>query len=247
MVVVFIMRTSDKLLILSVSTVVLYWVVIIVIPDAVSPIVAVYDWLLDFTSFAGYQGSLLISFLGNATILFPFPYVGVPFILGGLRDGLTNEFLFDPWLVGLVSGLGAMLGEMTGYAVGYGGGSLIEAEQRNSFRDFVQQYPRLTPVVLWFLAATPIPDDILVVPLGAAKYSWWKVAMPQLVGKSMFLVAIAWTGKLGLSWIGDLLGGLDPTSVITKSVEVAGFLLVILAVYAMVRVDWAGMSRKVRH
>jgi membrane protein YqaA with SNARE-associated domain len=238
------MRTSDKLLILSVAAVVLYWIVIIVVPDAVSPVVAVYNLLLDFTSFAGYQGSLLISFLGNATILFPFPYIGVPFILGGLRDGLTNEFLFDPWIVGLVSGLGAMLGEMTGYVVGYGGGSLIGAEQRNSFGDFVQQYPRLTPLVLWFLAATPVPDDVLVVPLGVAKYPWWKVAIPQFVGKSMFLVAIAWTGRLGLSWIGDVLGGLDPTSAITKSVEVAGFLLVVLALYVMVRVDWAGVSRR---
>ena len=241
------MRTSDKLLILSVSIVVLYWVVTILVPGVVSPVIVVYNWLLDFTSLAGYQGSLLISFLGNATILFPFPYVGVPFILGGFRDGMTHEFLFDPWLVGLVSGLGAMLGEMTGYAVGYGGGFLIEAEQRNSFRNFVQQYPRLTPLVLWFLAATPIPDDVLVVPLGAAKYPWWKVAIPQLVGKSMFLVAFAWTGRIGLSWIGDLLGRLDPTSVFTKSIEVVGFLLVILAIYALVRVDWSEVSGKLRH
>jgi len=246
MVVVFRMRTSDKLLILSVSTVVLYWVIIIIIPDAVSPVTNVYDWLLDVTSYAGYQGSLLISFLGNATILFPFPYVGVPFILGGLRNGLTNEFLFDPWLLGLVSGLGAMLGEMTGYVVGYGGGAMIEAEQRNSFKDFVQHYPRLTPIVLWFLAATPIPDDVLVVPLGAAKYPWWKVAIPQLLGKSVFLLAIAWAGRLGLSWIGDFLGSVDPTSIVTKSAEVAGFLLVIFAVYTMVRVDWAGVPRRVR-
>jgi membrane protein YqaA with SNARE-associated domain len=212
----------------------------------VSPVIAVYDLILDFASLAGYQGSLIVSFLGNATILFPFPYIGVPFILGGLRDGLTNEFLFDPWLVGLVSGFGAMLGELTGYAIGYGGGSLIEVEKRNSFRDFVQRYPRLTPIVLWFLAATPIPDDVLVVPLGAAKYPWWKVAIPQLVGKSMFLMAIAWTGRLGLAWIGDFLGGLDPTSVVTKSIEVAGFLLVILAIYIMVKVNWPEVSGKLR-
>ncbi len=240
------MRTSDKMLILSVSTVVLYWVVTILLPDSVGPLIVAYDWLLDFALFAGYQGSVLISFLGNATILFPLPYVGVPFILGGLRDGLTNEFLFDPWLVGIVSGFGAMLGEMTGYAVGHGGGSLVDTEQRNTFRDFVQQYPRLTPVVLWFLAATPIPDDLLVVPLGAARYPWWKVAIPQLVGKSMFLVAAAWAGRLGLSWIGDFLGGSDPTGIVTKSVEVAGFLLMIFAVYAMVRVDWSEASRRLR-
>ncbi|MHA2432080.1 MAG: VTT domain-containing protein [Candidatus Thorarchaeota archaeon] len=240
------MRTSDKLVILSVSIVVFYWIVAIGIPGIVSPLIAVYYWLLDFTLFAGYQGSLVISFLGNATILFPFPYVGVPFILGGLRDIVTDAFVFDPWLVGLVSGLGAMLGEMTGYAVGFAGGALVEEEQRNRFRDFVLQYPRLTPLVLWFLAATPIPDDILVVPLGAAKYPWWKVALPQLVGKSMFLATIAWTGRFGLSWVGEFIGGLDPTSIMTKSVEVVGFLLVILAVYFMVRVDWSGMSRKLR-
>ncbi|MFQ5833794.1 MAG: VTT domain-containing protein [Candidatus Thorarchaeota archaeon] len=238
------MRRSDKLLVISLAAAALYWMLTIVIPGIASPLIAAYYWLLDFSVLIGYQGALVVSFIGNATILFPFPYIGVPFILGGLTDSITDAFVFDPWLVGLVSGAGAALGEMTGYLLGFAGGSLIDEDQRTNFRDFALQYPRLTPFVLWFLAATPIPDDVLVVPLGAAKYPWWKVFLPQIIGKSMFLAAIAWAGRAGLSWIGDLLGGMDPIGPFTKSIEVAGFILVIFAVYLLVRVDWSGLSGK---
>lgn len=238
------MRRSEKLLVSSLAAAVLYWIVAIAIPDLESPFIAAYHLLLEFSLLVGYQGALLVSFIGNATILFPFPYVGVPFILGGLRDSTIDTFIFDPWLVGLVSGVGAALGEMTGYLLGFAGGSLIREEQKTGFRNFALQYPRLTPVILWFLAATPIPDDMLVVPLGAAKYPWWKVFFPQLIGKSMFLASIAWAGRAGLSWIGDLIGGLDPTSPFTKSVEVAGFILVVFAIYLFVGVDWSGLSKE---
>ncbi len=236
------MRRADKLLVISVAAAALYWILAIAIPGMASPFIAAYYLLLDFSLLVGYQGALVISFIGNATVLFPFPYVGVPFMLGGLRDSISNAFIFDPWLVGLISGAGAAMGEMTGYLLGFAGGSLVDDEQKTGFRDFALQYPGLTPVILWFLAATPIPDDMLIVPLGAAKYPWWKVFLPQFIGKSMFLASIAWAGRAGLSWIGDLLGGLDPTSPITKSVEVAGFILIVFAIYLLVGVDWSGLS-----
>jgi uncharacterized membrane protein YdjX (TVP38/TMEM64 family) len=92
--------------------------------------------------------------------------------------------------------------------------------------------------VLWFLAVTPIPDDVLVVPLGAAKYPWWKVILPQFIGKTMFLTAIAYSGRLSLGFVESIIASMDPTSVISRLIEVSALLLVILAVYALVRIDW---------
>jgi membrane protein YqaA with SNARE-associated domain len=233
------MRKSDILLLISIVALMLYFLLSIIIPDLVSPIVIIYNWLLDVSLALGYSGDLLISFLGNATVLVPFPYMGVTFILGGLTDETTSEFLFDPWLVGLLSGLGAVLGEMTGYLIGYSGGQLIDKNQRNAFRDYVNEHPRATPFVLWFLAATPIPDDVLILPLGAARYPWWKVMIPQFIGKTMFMTVVAWSGRIGLSIVGTLIGNTDPSSIVSRGVEIASVLLIVLAIYVLVRIDWA--------
>jgi membrane protein YqaA with SNARE-associated domain len=236
------MRKLDLILILAVVSLFVYWILIIINPLILGPFHAAYDWFLDFSVLLGYPGAFIISLIGNATILLPFPYIGVPFILGGVQTVPSGPFIFDPWLIGLVSGIGATIGEMTGYAIGYAGGELIKEEQRSRIRDLALQHPKLTPFLLWFVAATPIPDDVLVVPLGASKYPWWKVLAPQLIGKTMFLTGIAWAGRLSLSWIGNLLIG-DPTSLLSKSIEVVALLLVILAVYLMVRMDWTSYSR----
>ena len=216
----------------------------VLVPGLVSPFGVAYIWLLDVSLVLGYLGAFIISLVGNATILFPFPYVGVAFILGGLRNELTTTFLFDPWVIGVVAGAGAMLGEMTGYFIGYGGGRLIDQNQTNSFKLFVDAHPRATPIVVWFLAATPIPDDVLVVPLGAARYSWWKVALAQLIGKSMFLTAIAWSGRIGLDFIGTILGNTNPLSILSRMIEVVSVLLVVTAIYLLVSIDWNALIDK---
>ncbi|MFW9809268.1 MAG: VTT domain-containing protein [Candidatus Thorarchaeota archaeon] len=229
-------KRADKLLIISVSFLFVYLVVGMVYPTFSSPFAAAYNVLLNLSLSIGYPGTFIISILGNATVLFPFPYIAVPFIMGGLTVG--SVFVFNPWVIGIVSGIGAMLGEMTGYFIGYGGGSLINEDQRTKFKMFIESHPRATPIVLWFLAATPIPDDILIIPLGAARYPWWKVAVPQLVGKTMFLMGIAWAGRFGLEFIGLLFGGTDPLSLFSRVIEVVALLLVVVAIYIVVRIDW---------
>ena len=237
------MRNSDRLLLLSVVVLLVYFVLSILFPGLVSPFGVTYSLLLDFSLILGYPGAFLISVIGNATILVPFPYVGVAFILGGLREGMV--FVFDPWLIGIVSGIGAMIGEMTGYFIGYGGGKLIDESQTSAFKKYVDAHPRATPLVIWFLAVTPIPDDVLVVPLGAARYSWWKVALAQLLGKTMFLMGIAWSGRFGLDFIGSILGSTNPTNIFSRLIEVSSVLLVIFAIYMLVRIDWTNLvSRK---
>ena len=232
------MRNSDKLLIISISLLLVYFVVGILYPSLVSPFVVAYNFFLDASLVLGYPGALIISFIGNATILFPFPYIAVPFILGGITNEVTSVFVFDPWIIGLVAGFGAMLGEMTGYFIGYGGGHLIDPDQRNGFKEFIESHPKATPLVLWFLAATPIPDDILIVPLGAARYSWWKVAIPQFIGKTMFIMVIAWAGRIGLEFMGTLFGGTDPLSLLSRVIEVTVLLMVIFSIYLLARIDW---------
>ncbi len=235
----------DKIDILMISTSMAlagYWFITFCFPDIISPMAAAYDWLVDISLTMGYSGSFIVSLLGNATVLVPFPYVGVPYILGGLKDPNTSQYLFDPMIVGLAAGAGALIGEMTGYLAGYIGGSLIRDDKRSSFLQLVEQHPRLTPIVLWFLAATPIPDDVLIVPLGASKYPWWKVAIPQFIGKWMFLTAISWAGRLSLSFVEAFVVGASSGGVIGRTVETISMLLVVLVLYIIVKFDITKLS-----
>ncbi len=236
------MRKVDGLLILSIALLAVYFVLSLVVPDLASPINVIYDWAFDMSMALGYFGAFLISFIGNVVILFPIPYMLFPFVLGGLTDNTTGQFLFDPLIIGIISGLGAMIGEMTGYLLGYGGGQLIEEDQRNSFRDYIDTHPRATPFIIWFLAVSPVPDDFLIIPLGAAKYSWWKVAIPQFIGKSMFMVAAAWAGRYSVEYIEVLLRNSGTLS--SKIIEVLAMLSLIIGLYALVRYDWTKLMTK---
>ena len=237
------MRKADGLLVLSITLLSLYVVLSFLLPGMSGLTVYLYELVLNISLLLGYPGAFLVSFLGNATVLIPFPYILTSFILGGLTDEITHVFVFDPLLVGALSGIGATLGEMTGYIVGYTGGNLIDETQRSGFRRYAETHPRWTPFVLWFLAVTPIPDDVLVVPLGAVKYPWWKVIVPQLLGKTMFLTAIAYSGRLGLGFVESIIDSMDPTSIISRLVEGSALLLVIVAVYALVRADWRTLGQ----
>jgi membrane protein YqaA with SNARE-associated domain len=236
------MRKSDKLLIISLASLAVYFVLSITIPSFTSPFIIAYNWLLEISKVMGYFGPFIVSFLGNASFLFPIPYMMVTFFVGGFIDPNTGLFLFDPFLVGIISGLGATLGEMLGWLLGYGGGQFIEENQRTAFSDYIETHPNATPIMIWFLAITPVPDDFLIVPLGAAKYPWWKVAIPQFIGKSMFMIMAAWAGRLSLGFFEIFLG--NPASITSKTIEVLAILLLILGLYVLVRIDWKKMITK---
>ncbi len=230
-------KRIDQIFLMTIIGVLLYWVIILIFADLTGPLVSIYYWIQGFSVLIGYPGAFLISFIGNVTVLFPFPYIAVLFLLGGASAGPLGPFYFDPWLLGLFGGVGATIGEMTGYLLGRAGSTYVRSDQTSGFLKYVQKYPRTTPLIIWFLAVTPAPDDMLVIPLGIAKYPWKKVLIPQLLGKTMFLMGIAWAGRLGLSWIESILIG-DPTSPITKSVEVVALLLLVIGIYLVLRLNW---------
>ena len=232
------MKRLDQVFGFTVIAIMVYWVLIMIFPDMSGPLVSIYYWMQGLSVLIGYPGAFIVSLIGNVTVLFPFPYIAVLFLLGGAKVGPVGPFFFDPWLLGIIGGLGATIGEMTGYLLGRAGSKFVRADQSSGFLRFVQKYPRTTPIVLWLVAVTPLPDDVLVIPLGIAKYPWKNVLIPQFIGKTMFLIAIAWAGNLGMSWLESILIG-DPTNPITKSIEVVALLLLVIGVYIVLRMNWS--------
>jgi uncharacterized membrane protein YdjX (TVP38/TMEM64 family) len=238
-------RRADQVFIVTMSIVFVYWIVLLLSPSIVSPLSQFYEWVSGAAIILGYPGTFFVCLLGSASVIVEVPFAGVPFVLGGLREGgLTGPFIFDPWLIGVLSGIGATIGDMTSYALGYAGRRLVDESSSKGFSKFIEDHPRATPLAIFVLAATPAPLDPAVVTLGVARYSWWRLFWSCLIGEVIFLTVVSWAGRFSLDWFLGLLGVGGPVTPISATIEVLGIILLILAVYLAVRIDWANIRKK---
>jgi membrane protein YqaA with SNARE-associated domain len=193
------------------------------------------DWLgqtswhvQQFALREGYWGGFVITAVSNAALVIPIPYGTVLFVLGSI--GL------NPWLLGLITGFAAGLGEVVGYSVGRGTGALVSAEQKERFRrinELVSRHPRLTPLIIFMLGVLPIPDDILLIPLGMIKYPFWKTIVPCLLGKFIMTTTFSVAGKYSLPALRNLLG--------SESGFWSGIIIValtVLMIYLTIKIKW---------
>jgi membrane protein DedA with SNARE-associated domain len=92
-----------------------------------------------------------------------------------------------------------------------------------------------------FIAAlTPIPDDIVYIPLGLAKYNPWKFATATFAGKFLMNESIVWGSIfLGRPFVENILASdtVDQTSLIIAAI--VSTIVLGIVVYFSLRIDWA--------
>ena len=182
-----------------------------------------WSWMDRVVSTYGYIGFFIISIFGNLTVIFPVPYTITIYAAGGR---------LDPLLLGLVCGLGAGIGEFSAYLVGRGGRELVEEKygrRLESMKRLIQRYGALAIIVF---AATPLPDDLLLIPLGLLRYDLKKALLACLLGKWLMCTTIAYAGRFSYELILKLFKGGGPLSM------VIGLILLALMLVAMLRIDW---------
>ena len=161
------------------------------------------EWANAFVLAWGYLGLFVVEIVGSMSIILPAPGFAVNFILGGVPG-------FNPWLVGIVAGVGSSIGEMTSYLVGMGGREVIEEKYRKRLkkaREWMEK--RGAFVVIIVFAATPLPFDIVGILAGMSRYNFKKFYVATLIGKIIAGCALAWAGYYSVGWI---LGAFDPAS-----------------------------------
>ena len=144
----------------------------------------------------GYIGVFLISIVGNATVVLPTPSLAIVFAGGSV---------LNPFLVGLVAGVGEPLGELTGYMAGYAGSAVVEDNPRfQRVRDLVERHGFLTLLVL---SSIPNPlFDLAGIAAGMARYPVLAFLLPCWIGKTIKATAVALVGSLSLDWVMGWLG-----------------------------------------
>jgi membrane protein YqaA with SNARE-associated domain len=179
--------------------------------------------MADLVTNYGYAGAFFISIFGNFTIFFP-----VPFTITIYAFGAT----LNPLLLGLVCGIGSTIGEASAYFVGVGGRKVIEGryeERLESAKRLIQRYGAM---IIFLFALLPLPDDIILIPLGVLRYDLKKALGAMFLGKTIMLTFVAYAGRYSYSFVKDIFesGGVFG--------GVASVALLVIILVAMMKIDW---------
>lgn len=181
----------------------------------------------------GYLGAFLTALVGNLTVVIIFPYTILIFFLA--TTGL------NPWLLGLVTGLGAELGELSGFFLGRIGAGAVERRRPQEYaalKSLIERRPAFIPVLLFVFSLTPMPDDVLFIPLGMLRYPTWKLIVPSLLGKICAGLIIALSGR-------TLETALETAAIRQAWLYQFGALaLLAILMYAIAKVPWNSMLRR---
>ncbi len=189
---------------------------------------SIWQLLLQYS----YFGVFLISFIGTASIIIPVPYTLIIFSLS-----LTGQW--DPILLTIAGGIGSAIGELTGYALGYFGRRIMSEERQRKMTFLVKLFDRYGPLAIFAFALTPLPDDLLFIPLGILKYKLYKVFIPALIGKLLMIFLLVNFGALAGDVILLIFG--ESGNLIGMVITTVLLIIVIIALY---RIDWEKVLQK---
>ncbi len=171
----------------------------------------------------GYPGAFILSVVANATIILPVPYALAILTLGAILDPL--------WL-GLVSGVGAAIGEMTAYALGYAWRGALTEEKKAKLEKAKRLIGDSAALTIFIFSATPLPVDVISIPVGMLGYPAWKTFLAFLAGKTVLCLTIAYFGGIFRIW-------LSLASEVGGVWGIIGTLTAIIALVALVLlIDW---------
>jgi len=216
---------------------ILPWLIGVSLSDLMN---AIIDFTVAFVGPLGlFIGVFFIGIFGNFTVLFPIPYQAVLLFIA-LQDWFT---LTDALLVALMAGLGATIGEVVAWLLGRSQTEALEdSSTGRRIMKIREQAERGYGGILVFLyAATPLPDDILLIALGAMKYPLWKTVVACSLGKivlCLFVVFGAQLPFLRLILVQMFGGGSDP---IRETLYLVVGIAVILLIFF---VPWSQYGRR---
>ncbi|MHA1673960.1 MAG: VTT domain-containing protein [Promethearchaeota archaeon] len=153
---------------------------------------------------------IVVSILG-ALVPIPIPYIIPAAVVASAyyqSDVVANPILK---IVGIVflAALGNSIGDFLDYVIGNGAGHTMSKDQpdvTNKWSQRILKYPKAIPWIIFVVGLTPLPESLLLVPLGMVKYSIKKTLLYMYIGKIGMFAIVVIAGIFGITWITDLLG-----------------------------------------
>lgn len=198
---------------------------------------ATLDWLFTLFDTFGYLGVFTASFVGSIIVFVPVPYFPV-LVAAALSEQL------DPNLISLVSAVGVLLAKMIIFYASYYGRRVLSDKTKQRMFPLQKVLRRYGGFGAFIVALTPIPDDVVYIPLGLARYSPWKFAIATFTGKFILNEIIVWSSViLGRPFFESFISTDINPMYLTLGI-IASVAVFVIIVYLSIRVDWARVIGK---
>ncbi|MGI0003805.1 MAG: YqaA family protein [Candidatus Nitrosotenuis sp.] len=139
--------------------------------------------IFPFADEIGYLGLALISFFGSVI-----PFVPLPSFI--LLVTMSAGDKFNIHYLALIAAITSAVAKLIIFLISYEGRRIITEKTRMRMKPFERLVKRYGAAAAFVAAATPIPDDLIYVPLGLAKYNPIRFFISTLAGKLVLCYAI---------------------------------------------------------
>jgi len=194
--------------------------------------------IFPFAPEVGYIGLALVSFIGSLI-----PFVPVPSFI--LLATMSVGEQFDLHILALISAFTATIAKQIIFYASYGGRRMISEKTKKRMRPFQKLVKRYGGAAAFVAAATPIPDDMVYIPLGLAKYNPKRFFIATLSGKIVLCYIIVLISHFtGLSILEPVLEDIDDPLAIYAGMIVFGAIMTAIVIL-LLRLDWARILGRV--
>jgi len=187
--------------------------------------------LFPFTPEVGYLGLTIVSFFGSLI-----PFVPIPSFI--LVATMAAGEQFDIHVLVLIAAITSTAAKQIIFYASYGGRKIISEKTKKRMLPFQKLVKRYGGSAAFVAAATPIPDDLVYIPLGLAKYNPKRFFVATLLGKFvLYYVIVLISHYMGLSLLEPVLREIDDPLPVYIGIIALGAAMTIVVIL-LLRLNW---------
>jgi len=194
--------------------------------------------LFPFTPEVGYLGLTIVSFFGSLI-----PFVPIPSFVLVATMAVGEQF--DILVLVLIAALTSTAAKQIIFYASYGGRKIISEKTKKRMLPFQKLVKRYGGSAAFVAAATPIPDDLVYIPLGLAKYNPKRFFVATLLGKFvLYYVIVLISHYMGLSLLEPVLQGIDDPLPVYIGIIALGIAMTVVVIL-LLRLNWEKILGKI--
>ncbi len=187
--------------------------------------------LFPFTPEVGYLGLAIVSFFGSLI-----PFVPIPSFVLVATMAVGEQF--DIHILVIIAALTSTAAKQIIFYISYGGRKIISEKTKKRMKPFQKLVKRYGGSAAFVAAATPIPDDLVYIPLGLAKYNPKRFFVATLLGKFvLYYVIVLISHYMGLSLLEPVLREIDDPLPVYIGIIALGIAMTVVVIL-LLRLNW---------
>lgn len=187
--------------------------------------------LFPFTPEVGYLGLTIVSFFGSLI-----PFVPIPSFVLVATMAVGEQF--DIHVLVLIAAITSTAAKQIIFYASYGGRKIISEKTKKRMLPFQKLVKRYGGSAAFVAAATPIPDDLVYIPLGLAKYNPKRFFVATLLGKFvLYYVIVLISHYMGLSLLEPVLQEIDDPLPVYIGIIALGIAMTAVVIL-LLRLNW---------